>query len=310
VTIETAAVHVKHKPWGSTHLLPWSDVSTASGSIGELWFRRPDVASPETALLLKLLLTTEPLSIQVHPDDALARSMGLPNGKTEAWYILSAVPDAKVALGLKHPLSAMQLRSAITDASIADQVVWIPVKKHDVFFVPAGTIHAIGAGLVIVEIQQQSDATFRLFDYGRQRGLHIDGGVVAAGIVPAERRKAPAILSEARAILVVDAHFILEHIDLPADTVWTLDAQRETWMFVIAGDAKVGTITACLGQAIFLDADHVGIEVGADGMLALLAYAGPDVRPDALKPRGAADATATQLVPALPAPSPHHSTEA
>jgi mannose-6-phosphate isomerase len=310
VTIETAAVHIEHKPWGSADLLPWSDVSTTSGSIGELWFRRPGIASPETALLLKLLFTTAPLSIQVHPDDALARSMGLPNGKTEAWYVLSAAPEAKVALGLKHPLSPMQLRAAIADASIADQVVWIPVKKHDVFFVPAGTIHAIGAGLVIVEIQQQSDATFRLFDYGRRRELHVDAGVAAAGIVPPERRKAPAILSEERAILVVDAHFILEHVDLPPDTVWTLDAGRETWLFVIAGDALVGGAAACLGQAIFLDADQVGIGVGADGMLALLAYVGPDVRPDALKRRGAADTSGARPVPAIATLFPQNSTEA
>ena len=79
---------------------PWSQASTNDGPIGELWFERPDPAAPETALLLKLLFTTEPLSIQVHPDDAFARSIGLANGKTEAWYILSAMPGAQVAVGL------------------------------------------------------------------------------------------------------------------------------------------------------------------------------------------------------------------
>ena len=96
-----------------------------------------------------------------------AQSMGLPNGKTEAWYVLSATPEAKVALGLKRRLTPQQLREAIDDGSISDLVVWQAVSAGDVIFVPAGTIHAIGAGLVIAEIQQRSDATFRLFDHGR-----------------------------------------------------------------------------------------------------------------------------------------------
>src|SRR5207247_461750 len=107
--------------------------------------------------LLKLLFTAQPLSIQVHPDDTLARSIGLPNGKTEAWYVLSAAPGARIALGLKRALTAVQLRAAIGDGSIAQVVQWRPVAKDDVIFVSAGTIHAIGAGLVVAEIQQRSD---------------------------------------------------------------------------------------------------------------------------------------------------------
>ena len=88
MTIELARVEIKQKPWGSTNLLPWSDTSTDGKPVGELWFQRTDATAPDTALLLKLLFTTEPLSIQVHPDDAFAQSIGLANGKTEAWYIL------------------------------------------------------------------------------------------------------------------------------------------------------------------------------------------------------------------------------
>ena len=101
--------------------------------------------APTPALLLKLLFTSEPLSIQVHPDDAFARSIGLPNGKTEAWYILSAVPDAKIAVGLKRRITPHELRASIRDGSIVDLVQWRPVSKGDIIFVPAGTIHAIGA---------------------------------------------------------------------------------------------------------------------------------------------------------------------
>ena len=129
--------------------------------IGEIWYERSDNSDINPSLLLKLLFTSQPLSIQVHPDDAFARSMGLPNGKTEAWYVLSAAPDAKVALGLRRRLSPQQLRAAIDDGLISDLVVWHAVSADDVISVPAGTIHAIGAGLVIAELQQRSDTTFR-----------------------------------------------------------------------------------------------------------------------------------------------------
>ena len=137
-------------------------------AIGEIWYERPDEAAVDPSLLLKLLFTSQPLSIQVHPDDAFAHSMGLQNGKTEAWYVLSAVPEAQVALGLRRHLTPQLLREAIDDGSISDLIVWRAVSADDVIFVPAGTIHAIGAGLVIAELQQRSDATFRLFDYGQQ----------------------------------------------------------------------------------------------------------------------------------------------
>ena len=158
--------------------------STDGVAVGELWFQRPDANAPNPALLLKLLFTKEPLSIQVHPDDAFARSIGLANGKTEAWYILSATPEAQVAVGLKRQLTPPQLRASIEDGSIADLIQWRPVRKDDVIFVPAGTIHAIGAGIVLAEIQQSSDTTFRLFDHGRQREIHVDNAVAAANAGP------------------------------------------------------------------------------------------------------------------------------
>ena len=195
MTVEHAAVQVVRKPWGVSDLRPWSDVDGAGCAVGELWFQRPDQAAPVCALLLKLLFTSEPLSIQVHPDDAFARSMGLPNGKTEAWYILSALPGARVAVGLQRRLRSDELRASIRDGSIADLVQWRPVIKGDVVLVPAGTIHAIGAGIVLAEIQQRSDATFRLFDYGRQRELHEDNAVAVSDAGPARVQSAPRRLS-------------------------------------------------------------------------------------------------------------------
>jgi mannose-6-phosphate isomerase len=298
LTIERAIVRTKPKPWGSTDLRPWSQASTSDGPIGELWFERPALAAPETALLLKLLLTTEPLSIQVHPDDAFARSIGLANGKTEAWYILSAIAGAKVAVGLNYPRSAAELRRAITDGSIANIVHWHPVHQGDVVFIPAGTIHAIGAGIVLAEIQQHSDATFRLFDYGRGRELHIENAVAVATAGPREIQSPRERLSDARMALAVNPHFVLEQIDLVPGSVWALDAPRETWLLAIEGHAELGLtkLRLSLGDAVFLQADHADIEVGADGLKALLAYPGPTINPGALRERGAASSCAP-LVP-------------
>ena len=183
--IEHASVRVVHKPWGVSDLQPWSNIDGTADAMGELWFERADKNAPVPALLLKLLFTNEPLSIQVHPDDTFARAMGMPNGKSEAWYIISAKPGAQIGIGLKHRVTPQQLRASIKDGSIVELVHWRAVAKGDVIFIPAGTIHAIGAGIVLAEIQQSSDATFRLFDYGRQRELHVDNGVAVANAVAA-----------------------------------------------------------------------------------------------------------------------------
>jgi mannose-6-phosphate isomerase len=290
LTIEHAIVRAKPKPWGSIDLRPWSLASTSDGPIGELWFERPGLAAPKTALLLKLLFTTEPLSIQVHPDDAFARSLGLSSGKTEAWYILSAIPGAKVAVGLNYPRSVAELRTAITDGSIANIMHWHSVHTGDVIFIPAGTIHSIGAGIVLAEIQQHGDATFRLFDYGRQRELHIENAVAVAAAGPCEGQALRERLSGARMALTVNPHFALEHIDLGPGSAWILDAPKETWVLAIEGHAQVGLTTLSLGDAVFLEADHAEIKVGADGLKALLAYPGPNINPDALSERSAAEA--------------------
>ena len=283
MTIEHAAMHMHRKPWGSTDLLPWVAAPADGDAIGEVWFERADAAAPKSTLLLKLLFTSEPLSIQVHPDDEFARSIGLPNGKTEAWYILSAKPGAQVAIGLKYPLSSAELRVSIQDGSIAEKVQWRPVREGDAIFVPAGTIHAIGAGIILAEIQQQSDATFRLFDYGRQRGLHVDLAVATARAGQPDSQPASLRLSEARTALIVSPHFVLEQLDLPASSIWALAAPKETWVLILGGCARIGSIHASPGDAVFMDADRAGIEAGTEGMTGLLAYLGPNVNSSAIE---------------------------
>lgn len=274
---EHAAVRVVHKPWGSHDLQPWSGIDGSQDAVGELWFERADKDAPTPALLLKLLFTSEPLSIQVHPDDTYARAMGMPNGKSEAWYILSAGPDAKIGAGLKHRITAQQLRTSIKDGSIVDLVDWRPVVAGDVIFIPAGTIHAIGAGIVLAEIQQQSDATFRLFDYGRQRELHEDAGVAVAHPWPLPKASQPIHLTAERTILVASRHFVLERADLPPGSSWALLAEAETWMLVLDGHAAIGLAAASVGEALFVAGGRTSIEVGSGGLSVIIAY--PASRP-------------------------------
>jgi mannose-6-phosphate isomerase len=276
MAIEHAAVQVVRKPWGVADLHPWSSIDGSGEAVGELWFQRADKNASIPALLLKLLFTSAPLSIQVHPDDAFARSIGLPNGKTEAWYILSATPDARVAVGLKRHLTPQELRASIKDGSIAGFTRWRAAVKGDIISIPAGTIHAIGAGIVLAEIQQHSDATFRLFDYGRQRELHEDSAVAVSDAGPVQTQSGKQRLTAERTALLATPHFVLERIDLAANSNWAIKADRETWLLVIEGHARIGLTDTTAGDAIFVEADRAAIEVGPDGMSGLVAYPGPD----------------------------------
>jgi mannose-6-phosphate isomerase len=309
MAIEHAAVQVVRKPWGIADLHPWSGIDGSADAVGELWFQRVDQDAPIPALLLKLLFTSEPLSIQVHPDDAFARSIGQPNGKTEAWYILAALPDARIAIGLKRHLTPQELRASIKDGSIAGLTQWRPVVKGDVIFVPAGTIHAIGAGIVLAEIQQRSDATFRLYDYGRQRELHEDDAIAVSDAGPVPVQSSPRRLTAERTALIANPHFILERVDLPANSNWTLEANRETWILVTEGYAKIGVTNTAVGDAIFIEAERAGIEVGPDGLSGLITYPGPDPVMSLLRGPGE-QMTKSAGTPALRSPKSNEIVEA
>ena len=130
-------------------------------------------------LLVKIIFPKDKLSVQVHPDDAGAQKVGLPCGKTECWYVLDAAPTAKVALGLKPGAGTKDVEASIHGKNMEDLLNWIPVKPGDMIYVDAGTVHAIGPDCVLLETQQNSDTTYRLYDYGRPRELHIDRGLEA-----------------------------------------------------------------------------------------------------------------------------------
>jgi mannose-6-phosphate isomerase len=287
MTMELAGTRFVSKPWGTVDLRPWSMLRHDGDAIGELWFRRTDPKAPDPALLLKLLFTTQPLSIQVHPDDSFAQSIGDAHGKAEAWYVLSAKAGAKVALGLKRRLTSRELRTSIDDGSIAGLVQWHDVVKDDVLYVPAGTIHALGAGLVVAEIQQRSEATFRLYDFGRHRDLHVDQAVGAAKATPSEPQPAQRRLTDTRTLLVASPEFVFERIDLSPGSNWELSAKHETWMIIIDGDGRMGEKSASVGDVVFLDADSTCLEAGSAGLRGLLAYPGPELDLGLLRERDA-----------------------
>ncbi len=174
----------REKLWGATALEPWFPDPTEK--TGEVWYHFE--GSP---ILVKYLFTTEKLSVQVHPDDAYARLHEGSLGKTEMWHILRAEPGATVALGFKEQISPRRMRKAAVSGEIMELLNWVPAHAGDTFFVPPGTVHAIGAGLALVEIQQYSDVTYRLYDYGRDRPLHLEQSMDVAFGGPHPGKSAP-----------------------------------------------------------------------------------------------------------------------
>ncbi len=162
------------KVWGRDRL-PEPFAAKNEKRIGEIWFD-PPAEMPD--LLVKYLFTSEKLSVQVHPSNANA----LPSeqGKEECWLVLDAEPGAQLAIGFDEPLSREEIRAAALDGSIENLLTWHAVKPGDFYYLPAGTVHAIGAGIALVEVQQNSDTTFRLYDYGRPRELHLERALAVA----------------------------------------------------------------------------------------------------------------------------------
>ena len=194
--------------WGTRDLKPFYTREVTGGPIGEAWLTgdKCTVANGPLAgrtladlaqkfgkqflgdavrdasrfpLLIKFLFPTEKLSVQVHPDDEGAAKVGQPCGKTECWYVLQADRGAQIGLGLKPGTSKAEVEAAIRENRMEHLLNWIDVHEGDMIYVDAGTVHAIGGGAVIVETQQNSDTTYRLYDYGRPRELHIEDGLRA-----------------------------------------------------------------------------------------------------------------------------------
>ena len=226
------------KPWGRCDLPPpFADAAPKGEKIGEVWFTTPDGAA-EPELLVKYLFTSERLSIQVHPDDALAQAHGLPRGKDEAWYILHADSDATIGIGTHEAMSSDELRAAIADGSIEDKVDWKPVKAGECYYSPARTVHAIGPGLALIEVQQNVDVTYRLYDYGRPRELHLEEGIEASIAEPFPMPPPPEQIAPGRTLLTRGPKLSIERWQAAGD--YKLDFGPERfWLMPMHGQGTI-----------------------------------------------------------------------
>jgi mannose-6-phosphate isomerase len=221
---------LREKVWGRTRLAPWFPDSQKP--VGEAWYLSPH----ELPLLVKLIFTSERLSVQVHPDDGEDGA----RGKTEMWYVLDADPGAAIALGFHAPITRERLREASRTGEIERLVNWFPVRPGEAYFSPAHTVHAIGAGIVLCEIQENSDITYRLWDYGRPREIHLEKAVPIAnlGVHPGPAR--PLRVGEGREELVRSRHFVTEVVTLNAGARCALPPERCHLWIVLEGRGEIG----------------------------------------------------------------------
>ena len=214
--------------WGVRSLEPWFDVKDLPEPVGEMWLTDETCVieggphdgqtlrdiQPDFPLLMKVLFPADKLSVQVHPNDAEAQQVGEPRGKTECWYVMSAEPGATVALGFKEAMALEDVRAAIEDGTLEDKMAHVPVKAGDMVFVDAGTVHAIEPGVIILETQEYSDITYRLFDYGRPRELHLERGLAVTKM----KTQAGVVASrevDGHTELVRSEYFVVDRMDVP-----------------------------------------------------------------------------------------------
>jgi mannose-6-phosphate isomerase len=259
------------KPWGRHDLWPgFADPAPGAEPVGEVWFQTPGDGNPD--LLVKYLFTSAKLSVQVHPTDAEAQKAGYRRGKDEAWLILAAEPDATIALGTLEPISKDTLRAAALDGSIEHLLDWKPVKAGEFYYSPAGTIHAIGAGITVIEIQQNVDLTYRLYDYGSDRELHLDAGVAVSDptpFVPLPTPPQPA--GGDRTILAEGPKFVIERWPAGRRTVALPDSVMG-WLVPVSGEGVVDGVAWRAGECVTLTGEAE--LVAGDGADMLFAYPG------------------------------------
>lgn len=232
------------KPWGRIDL-PIAFAAPVGVRIGEVWYEAPNAAP--LPLLVKWLFTSEKLSIQVHPSDFDAQARGLSSGKEECWYIVDAEPGAVLGIGTTRPLSEEALRAASLSGEIEHLLDWKPVQPGDYYYIPAGTVHAIGAGITLVEVQQYADITYRLFDYGRPRELHLDDGIAVASAAPYHDSRSGNATGNMQ--LVNGPYFRLWRIEnesglelLPrSEMLWTIALDRD-----LAGSCQLWNSANCI----------------------------------------------------------------
>ena len=283
------------RPWGSPDLKPWYAYTGTKEPVGEAWLTGPQCivetgpltgqtlhtiatenseallspnAPPEFPLLVKMLFPNDKLSVQVHPDDIEAQAIGQPRGKTECWYVLEAEPGATVALGLKPDTTLEALGASAVDGTMESFLEQVPVSTGDMIFVDAGTVHAIGHGVVLLETQQTSDITYRLYDYGRPRELHLEQGLkvikphTRAGKIVPQRKDGFTRLIEQK-------YFTVDRFDVSSGSTTSLNdvLGLSECLVSIAGSGMVktnaGEIELVPGEAVVIPATSTTISVEA-----------------------------------------------
>ena len=261
-----------NRVWGFQDLRPWYDCATNGEPIGEVWLTGdeclvatgPNIGktlaalfheaskallgastpSPESPLLLKVIFAREKLSVQVHPDDKLAQKYGQPRGKTECWYALAAEPGAQVAAGLKPGVTLDQIDKGIRDGTLEQSLNLVGVETGDMIFVDAGTVHAIWPGSILLETQQNCDITYRMYDYGRPRELHVDKSLEATRLTTRAGKVLPKSLED-RTILLDAEYFRIERIPITGSRAGSsLTGAGESspglaYLFAAAGAGKI-----------------------------------------------------------------------
>ncbi|HLW85085.1 MAG TPA: type I phosphomannose isomerase catalytic subunit [Candidatus Sulfotelmatobacter sp.] len=276
------------RPWGTRDLSPIYPNHQFAEKIGEAWLTGDDCKvanAPFTGktlsqlsqqyqrylvgdaardatrfpLLAKFLFPHEKLSVQVHPDDEQARRVGQPWGKTECWYVLQATPGAQIALGLKPGVTAARFEQAIQEKRAEELLNWLDLHAGDMIYVAGGTVHTLGPGSVIVEIQQQSDTTYRLYDYGRGRELHLKDGMaavkekVASGkVVRRTLLQVPGSQNQ-HEVLVAAPYFVVDRFDAKEKIeLSTRDDSDKTSVQILVATEGLGVIEASGAEPVTL----------------------------------------------------------
>jgi mannose-6-phosphate isomerase len=267
--------------WGKRDLRPWyTDTGTAE-LVGEAWLTGPQCVvetgpfagrtltsiaaelGGEFPLLVKLLFPAEKLSVQVHPDDAQAKALGETRGKTECWYVLQAEPGAAVALGLKDGTDVAMVRAAIAGGTMEDLLEWVPVSVGDMLFVDAGTVHAIGPGVVLLETQQTSDVTYRLYDYGRPRELHLEKGLQVMKAKTMAGKITPRIMNGFTR-LIEQKYFVVDRFDFGEMTEASVSFDGRGCLVGLAGS---GVVCTAEGEAVLNPGQAIVVPSGDDGVI-------------------------------------------
>jgi mannose-6-phosphate isomerase len=273
------------RPWGKRDLRPWYGDTGTKELVGEAWLTGPQcvvetgpfagrtLASVSTELggefplLVKLLFPAEKLSVQVHPDDAWARKFGETRGKTECWYVLESEPGAPVALGLKEGVDVSVIKAAIADGTMESLLEWVPVSVGDMLFVDAGTVHAIAPGVVLLETQQTSDITYRLYDYGRPRELHLEKGLQVIKTKTQAGKVAPKQM-EGFIRLIEQRYFIVDRFEIADAGETAVDFSGPGCLVALSGSAAVitehGQVELKVGEAVVVSKTNgVTVEAGS-----------------------------------------------